>query len=80
MISLTAYSQTNPLKTSCLSSGIGSSTYLQTIGQSSVVIGTKEASSNVIRQRFFQTSAIENRYEDLSVDDQFNSLRTQYVL
>lgn len=55
-ISLNAFSQSNPLKISTLSSGTGSSIYLQSIGQSSVVIGTKEASSYVLRQGFLQPS------------------------
>ncbi len=55
-VNLAAFGQTNPLKISTLSSGIGSSIYLQSIGQSSVVIGTKEASSYVIRQGFLQPS------------------------
>jgi len=51
---LAAFAQTNPVKISTFSSGIGSSIYLQSIGQSSVVTGTKEVGSRVIRQGFVQ--------------------------
>jgi hypothetical protein len=54
---LTIYAQTNPVKIYTISSGIGNSTFLQSIGQASVVIGTKEAESFVIRQGFLQPSS-----------------------
>lgn len=57
MILFTAFSQKNPVKISTLSSGIGSSTYLQSIGQSSVVLGTQSVGTRVIRQGFVQPSA-----------------------
>ena len=47
----------SPVKISTLSSGIGSSTYLQSIGQSSVVTGTSSAGKYVMRQGFVQPSA-----------------------
>ena len=53
---LAVYAQNNPVKISTFSSGIGSSMYLQSIGQSSVVIGTKEVGSRVMRQGFVQPS------------------------
>ena len=56
------FSQSNPFKISTLSSAIGSSTFLQSIGQSSVVTGTSTAGGYVIRQGFLQpTSRIEIR-------------------
>jgi hypothetical protein len=45
------------VKISTLSSGIGSSTYLQSIGQSSVVTGTSSAGAYVMRQGFLQPSS-----------------------
>jgi hypothetical protein len=45
------------VKISTLSSGIGSSTYLQSIGQSSVVTGTSSAGKYVMRQGFLQPSS-----------------------
>ncbi len=45
------------MKISTLSSGIGSSTYLQSIGQSSVVTGTSKAGAYVMRQGFVQPTA-----------------------
>jgi hypothetical protein len=53
---LAVYAQSNPVKISTFSSGIGSSMYLQSIGQSSVVIGTKEVGARVMRQGFVQPS------------------------
>jgi Secretion system C-terminal sorting domain len=47
----------SPVKISTLSSGIGSSTYLQSIGQSSVVTGTSSAGAYVMRQGFLQPSS-----------------------
>jgi hypothetical protein len=47
----------SPVKISTLSSGIGSSTYLQSIGQSSVVTGTSQAGAYVMRQGFLQPSS-----------------------
>jgi hypothetical protein len=57
LILFTAFSQKNPMKISTLSSGIGSSTYLQSIGQSSVVLGTQSVGTRVIRQGFVQPTA-----------------------
>jgi hypothetical protein len=45
------------VKISTLSSGIGSSSYLQSIGQSSVVTGTSSAGTYVMRQGFLQPSS-----------------------
>ena len=57
LIALTSYAQSNPVKISTLSSGIGSSTYLQSIGQSAVVLGTAPAGSGyILRQGFVQPS------------------------
>jgi hypothetical protein len=47
----------SPVKISTLSSGVGSSTYLQSIGQSSVVTGTSSAGKYVMRQGFLQPSS-----------------------
>ncbi|MFM2441398.1 MAG: hypothetical protein RL449_39 [Bacteroidota bacterium] len=55
-VDLTVFAQSNPIKISTISSGIGNSTYLQSIGQSSVVTGTKAAGSYVMRQGFVQPS------------------------
>ena len=52
-----SFAQTSPIKISTLSSGIGSSTYLQSIGQSSVVTGTSKAGAYVMRQGFLQPSS-----------------------
>jgi hypothetical protein len=57
LITLTSYAQSNPVKIATLSSGIGSSTYMQSIGQSSVVLGTQSAGSRVIRQGFVQPTS-----------------------
>lgn len=57
LIALTSYAQSNPVKIATLSSGIGTSTYFQSIGQSSVVLGTQSAGSRVIRQGFVQPSS-----------------------
>lgn len=56
-LSTACLAQTSPVKISTLSSGIGSSTYLQSIGQSSVVTGTSAAGSYIMRQGFLQPSA-----------------------
>ena len=56
-LSTACLAQTSPVKISTLSSGIGSSTYLQSIGQSSVVTGTSPAGGYVMRQGFLQPSA-----------------------
>ncbi len=55
--SFACFAQTNPAKISTLSSGIGSSTYLQSIGQSSVVTGTQKAGEYIMRQGFLQPSS-----------------------
>jgi hypothetical protein len=57
LLSFVCFAQTNPVKISTLSSGIGSSTYLQSIGQSSVVTGTSSAGKYSIRQGFLQPSS-----------------------
>jgi hypothetical protein len=57
LIALTSYAQSNPVKIATLSSGIGSSTYMQSIGQSSVVLGTQSVGTRVVRQGFVQPSA-----------------------
>jgi hypothetical protein len=56
-VDLTVYAQSNPVKIATISSGIGTSTYSQSIGQSSVVTGTKAAGSYVMRQGFVQPSS-----------------------
>jgi hypothetical protein len=57
LLSFVCFAQTNPVKISTLSSGIGSSSYLQSIGQSSVVTGTSSAGKYVMRQGFLQPSS-----------------------
>jgi hypothetical protein len=57
LLSTACLAQTSPVKISTLSSGIGSSTYLQSIGQSSVVTGTSKAGAYVMRQGFLQSSS-----------------------
>jgi hypothetical protein len=57
LLSFVCFAQTNPVKISSLSSGIGSSTYMQSIGQSSVVTGTSSAGKYVMRQGFLQPSS-----------------------
>jgi len=57
LLSFVCFAQTNPVKISTLSSGVGSSTYLQSIGQSSVVTGTSSAGKYVMRQGFLQPSS-----------------------
>ena len=57
LLSTACLAQTSPVKIYTLSSGIGSSTYLQSIGQSSVVTGTSPAGSYIIRQGFLQPSS-----------------------
>jgi len=56
LFSLVGFAQSR-VKISTLSSGIGSSTYLQSIGQSSVVTGTSSAGAYVMRQGFLQPSS-----------------------
>ena len=56
-LSVTCLAQSGPVKIATLSSGIGSSTYLQSIGQSSVVTGTKQAGAYIMRQGFVQPSS-----------------------
>ena len=55
--SISCFAQSRQAKISTLSSGIGSSTYLQSIGQSSVVTGTSPAGGYIMRQGFLQPSA-----------------------
>ena len=57
VVSFASFAQSRPAKISTLSSGIGSSTYLQSIGQSSVVTGTSPAGGYIMRQGFLQPSA-----------------------
>jgi hypothetical protein len=57
LLSFACFAQTNPVKIATLSSGIGSSTYFQSVGQSSVVLGTQSVGSRVIRQGFVQPSS-----------------------
>lgn len=57
LITADCLAQSRPAKISTLSSGIGSSAYLQSIGQSSVVTGTSPAGGYVMRQGFLQPSA-----------------------
>ncbi|MHA8083670.1 T9SS type A sorting domain-containing protein [Aquirufa sp. A-Brett2-15D] len=57
LLSFVCFAQTNPIKISTLSSGIGSTSYLQSIGQSSVVTGTSSAGKYVMRQGFLQPSS-----------------------
>jgi hypothetical protein len=57
LLSFACFAQTNPVKIATLSSGIGSTTYLQSIGQSSVVTGTSSAGKYVMRQGFLQPSS-----------------------
>lgn len=57
LVAFTGYAQTSPVKIATLSSGIGSSTYMQSIGQSSVVLGTQSVGTRVIRQGFVQPTA-----------------------
>lgn len=56
-ITFTCLAQTHPVKIATLSSADGNSNYLQSIGQSSVVIGTGSAGVYVIRQGFIQPSS-----------------------
>lgn len=57
LLSTTCLAQTSPVKIATLSSGIGSSTYMQSVGQSSVVLGTQSVGTRVIRQGFVQPSS-----------------------
>lgn len=57
LLSFTCFAQSSPVKISTLSSGTGSSAYMQSIGQSSVVLGTQSAGSRVIRQGFVQPTS-----------------------
>ena len=66
VLSFVSFAQTNPAKISTLSSGIGSSTYLQSIGQSSVVTGTSPAGGYIMRQGFLQPSA---RFASRSIEN-----------
>jgi hypothetical protein len=81
-VDLTVFAQSNPVKISTISSGIGNSTYLQSIGQSSVVTGTKTAGSYIMRQGFLQPStrgfskSIEN-VSPISVETYPNPFTTQ---
>ena len=50
LLAISYFAQTTPAKIATLSSGIGSSTYLQSIGQSSVVTGASVAGGYNIRQ------------------------------
>jgi hypothetical protein len=54
---IACFAQTSPLKMATLSSGMGSSSYPQSIGQSAVLIGTGSAGAYVIRQGFLQPSS-----------------------
>ena len=65
MFSYVIFAQ-SPVKISTLSSGIGSSTYLQSIGQSSVVTGTSKAGAYVMRQGFLQPPSA--RFANRSVE------------
>ena len=57
ILSFSILAQFSPVRIATLSSGIGSSTYLQPIGQSSVVIGTQVVGNRyIIRQGFVQHS------------------------
>lgn len=57
LYSIACFAQSSPVKISTLSSGIGSSTYLQSIGQSAVVLGTASAGNGyIMRQGFVQPS------------------------
>ena len=66
LVTFASFAQTNPAKISTLSSGIGSSSYLQSIGQSSVVTGTQQAGRYVMRQGFLQPSA---RFASRSIEN-----------
>ncbi|MEY2940829.1 MAG: hypothetical protein RJA67_514 [Bacteroidota bacterium] len=66
LLAISCFAQTNPAKISTLSSGIGSSTYLQSVGQSSVVTGTSPAGGYVMRQGFLQPSA---RFASRSIEN-----------
>jgi hypothetical protein len=66
VVSFVSFAQTNPVKISTLSSCIGSSTYLQSIGQSSVVTGTSPAGGYIMRQGFLQPSA---RFASRSIEN-----------
>lgn len=58
LFSISTFAQTNPVKIATLSSGIGNSTYLQSIGQSSSVTGTVQAGGHVLRQGFLQPNSL----------------------
>lgn len=51
------FAQSKYVKIATLSSGVGNSIYLQSIGQSSVVAGTKTVSGYILRQGFLQPSS-----------------------
>ena len=57
LLSFTCLAQSSPVKISTLSSGMGTSTYMQSIGQSSVVTGTQKAGGYIMRQGFLQPSS-----------------------
>ena len=57
LLSFACFAQTNPVKIATISSGIGSSTYMQSIGQSSAVLGTQSVGTRVIRQGFVQPTS-----------------------
>ena len=57
LVTFTSYAQTSPVKIATLSSGIGSSTYMQSVDQYSVVLGTQSVGTRVIRQGFVQPTA-----------------------
>ena len=65
LLSFTCLAQTSPVKIATLSSGIGTSTYMQSIGQSSVVSGTQKAGGYIMRQGFLQPST---RFASRSVE------------
>lgn len=82
MANSAVYAQSNPVKISTISSGIGNTTYLQSIGQSSVVTGTEAAGSYVMRQGFLQpnikriSKSIENA-SPISIETYPNPFTTQ---
>ena len=74
----------SPVKISTLSSGIGNSTYLQSIGQSSVVTGTSKAGAYVMRQGFLQPSSRASRSVEpvslITLETFPNPFRSQFRL
>lgn len=85
LLSFSTFAQTNPVKIATLSSGIGNSNYLQSIGQSSVVTGTSPAGGYIMRQGFLQPStrfagrSIENNVA-ISLDVSPNPFNSQFRL